>query len=123
MPFYKELSKSDTLHFLKSVEFECLLPANCIAISEEEANSITEKNKAKFKPTQVSARQFRWAISRLNLRDIIETAVSSSSTDLKDWYEYELIINRDDVPLTELAATLNFSEQQLDEIFKLGSTL
>lgn len=121
MPYYKD--SNNTLHFLQNTAFEYVLPADCVAIGEEEANSIAEKNKIETNPTQLTARQFRWATTRLNLRDAVETAVSSGSIDLKDWYEYELILSRGDASLAELAAILNFSEQQLDEIFKLGSTL
>ena len=38
MPHYKDLS--DKLHFLDSADFEHLLPAGCVAITEAEADAI-----------------------------------------------------------------------------------
>lgn len=43
MPNYKDTNNN--LHFLNSVEFEYLLPADCVAITDEEAKEIEEINK------------------------------------------------------------------------------
>ena len=37
---------NNNLHFLDSVEFEYLLPADCVAITDEEAQAIQAENKA-----------------------------------------------------------------------------
>ena len=37
---------NNTLHFLDSAEFEYLLPADCVAITDEEAQAIQAENEA-----------------------------------------------------------------------------
>ena len=37
---------NNTLHFLDSAEFEYLLPADCVAITDEEAQVIQAENEA-----------------------------------------------------------------------------
>lgn len=44
MPYYKDTN--NTLHFLDSAEFEHLLPADCVAITDEEAQIIQAEYKA-----------------------------------------------------------------------------
>ena len=38
--------KNNTLHFLDSAEFEYLLPVDCVAITDEEAQAIQAENEA-----------------------------------------------------------------------------
>ena len=42
--YYKDTN--NTLHFLDSAEFEYLLPADCVAITDEEAQVIQAENEA-----------------------------------------------------------------------------
>lgn len=44
MPHYKDTNNN--LHFLDSAEFEYLLPADCVAITDEEAQAIQAENEA-----------------------------------------------------------------------------
>ena len=44
MQNYKDTN--NTLHFLDSAEFEYLLPADCVAITDEEAQAIQAENEA-----------------------------------------------------------------------------
>lgn len=50
MPYYKDIKNE--LHFLDSAEFEYLLPADCIAITDEEAQAIQAEIEAN-QPTPV----------------------------------------------------------------------
>ena len=42
--YYKDTNNE--LHFLDSAEFEYLLPADCVAITDEEAQAIQAENEA-----------------------------------------------------------------------------
>ncbi len=44
MPHYKDTNNN--LHFLDSAEFEYLLPADCVAITDEEAQAIQAEIEA-----------------------------------------------------------------------------
>ena len=50
MPHYKDTNNN--LHFLDSAEFEYLLPAGCVAITDEEAQAIQAEIEAN-KPAPV----------------------------------------------------------------------
>jgi len=74
-------------------------------------------------PQTVSPRQIRLALNQLGLRATVEQAVASGSQDLRDWWEYALDIERNNALVIGMAGQLGITEQQLDDLFRLASTL
>ena len=76
MAYYKDTSNK--LHWLDSSEFEYLLPAGSVQITDAEAAAIQEANKPVPAPvTQISPRQIRMALTQLGLRNDVEAAVAA----------------------------------------------
>lgn len=71
----------------------------------------------------VSARQIRQALSRQNLRSQVEAAVAAGDQDLKDWWEFSTVIERNHPEVTAMAAALNISDTAVDALFALAVTL
>lgn len=72
----------------------------------------------------VSPRQIRQAMTRAGIRQQVEDAIAASNDyDLKDWYEYATEFERGNPAVAQLAAALNISEQQLDDLWRLAATL
>ena len=74
-------------------------------------------------PESVSPRQIRLALNATGLRVTVESAVASGTQDLKDWWEYALDIERNHALINGMAAQLNITEQQIDDLFRLAATL
>ncbi len=74
-------------------------------------------------PERVTPRQIRLALNQLQLRQTVEQAVSSGSQDLKDWWEYALDIERNNALVIGMAGQIGITQQQLDDLFRLASTL
>lgn len=74
-------------------------------------------------PQQVTPRQIRQALTRAGLRDAVEYAVSQSSQDVKDWWEYSTVFERQNPQVIGMAAALGVSDSQVDDLWRLGGTL
>lgn len=74
-------------------------------------------------PQQVTPRQIRQALTRAGLRDAVEYAVSQSSQDVKDWWEYSTVFERQNPQVIGMAAALGVSDSQVDDLWRLGDTL
>lgn len=77
MPYYKDLK--DKLHFIDSVEFECILPVDSVMISESEANEIlvSERAKEQFALTYQQKRAAEYP----PLSDLADAISKQHSTD------------------------------------------
>jgi len=73
-------------------------------------------------PQSVSPMQIRLALNELGLRTTIENAVDSGSQDLKDMWEFASEFKRDYPIIEELSVSLGFTEEQVNNIFRLAST-
>lgn len=71
----------------------------------------------------VSPRQIRQALTLAGLRGVVETAINSSDQDTKDWYEFATGFERDHPKVVELSIALNISEEDVDSLFRLASSL
>lgn len=71
----------------------------------------------------VSPRQIRQALTRVNLRDLVEAAIAQSDQDTKDWYEFATAFDRTNPKVAELAAALNVTDEQLDQLWTLANSL
>ena len=74
-------------------------------------------------PAVISARQLRHALTRAGLREIVETAIAYSDMNTRDWYEFSVEIHRTHPKVIQLAAELNVSTRNLDDLWTLAATL
>jgi hypothetical protein len=120
--YYKDTNNQ--LHWLDSSEFEYLLPIGSVQITDAEAAVIAEANKP-MPPsvTQISPRQIRMALTQMNLRSQVETAVAAGDQDIKDWYEFSTYFDRNHPQVIAMAQALNVTDAQLDSLWALAATL
>lgn len=115
MPYYKE--PNDALHYLESSEFEYLLPADCIAITDEEAKAIQveiEANQPIVIP-DISMRQARLALLADGLLDDIEAAITQP--DDKIWWDYSTTVERQHPLVDTVLAALGKTSEDIDQMF------
>jgi len=74
-------------------------------------------------PISVSPRQIRQALTRAGLRASVEAAVLAGDPDLKDWWEFSTQFERVNTQVTAMGSTLGVTEQQLDDLWILASSL
>lgn len=73
-------------------------------------------------PAEVSPWQMRRALNAANLRATVEAAVAAADQDTRDGWEYATTIKRDNAMITAMAAGLDFSTQQVDDLFILAAS-
>jgi hypothetical protein len=71
----------------------------------------------------VSPRQIRQALSQVGLRTAVESAISSSNQDTKDWYEYGTLFERSHPQVIGMGIALGVSSSDLDNLWLLAATL
>jgi len=122
--FYKD--KQNNIHVIDSSEFEYLLPAGCVKITDEEAQSIQAAQLASIPviiPSSLSMKQARRALFAAGLLDTVIEGVSQMSSEAQIDWEFAATVERTD-PLTEaLAMALGLDESELDALFMEGSVL
>lgn len=70
----------------------------------------------------VSPWQMRRALNQIGLRATVEAAVAAGDQDTKDGWEFASEFRRDNALLLGMAAALNLTEQDLDDLFTLAAT-
>jgi hypothetical protein len=101
-------------------EFAHMLPFGSIQISEKEFQSL---RPIKYPPKIISPKQIRKGLSRIGLRNNIESFIENGNQDLKDWWEYSESFLDNDPELIEIMKQLNVSESQLKDLFELAQSL
>lgn len=91
--------------------------------TEEELAEEAERTRIANVPHTVSPRQIRQALTRVNLRTAVETAVQAGDQDLKDWWEFATEFQRNNPHVIEMGIALEVSERQLDDLWTLAGTL
>lgn len=124
MPYYK--TPDNALHFLDSAEFENLLPAGAVQITDEEAQVLLPKPEPQL-ITKVFMRQARRALLQVGLINQVQDFIDSLPSPQKeaaqiDW-EYAGEVERDSDLVKALTIALDLTEEQLDELFALAVTL
>ena len=118
--YYK--SPDNSLHFLDFTEFEHLLPAGCVQITDAEAESLLPVHKpAPIAP--ISPRQIRQVLTKTGLRAAVEGAVAAGDQDLKDWWEFSTTFERLNPQVVAMGAALGQSDAHLDSLWALGASL
>lgn len=85
-----------------------------------EIEAIIAKSKI---PTSVSPRQIRQALTRFNVRTQVEAAVAAGDQDLKDWWEFATVVERNHPMVVGMATALGISATELDAIFVAAGAL
>ena len=73
--------------------------------------------------TTVSMRQARLSLFQVDLLDEVETAIANGTRADQITWEYATEVNRSDPLVENLSTALGLTEQQLDDLFMLASTL
>lgn len=79
-------------------------------------------------PSAVSPRQIRQSMNRTSwgeaiLRDAVEAAVAAGDRDLKDWWEFSTVVERNNPQVVAMAAALGMDDSALDDLWRLAATL
>ena len=74
-------------------------------------------------PKEVTPRQIRMGLTAMGLRSSVESAISSGSRDLKDFYFYSNTFERDRPQVHEMATLLGVSSVDLDNLWIYSATL
>lgn len=74
-------------------------------------------------PTSISPRQIRQALTRKGLRAAVEAAVAAGDQDIKDWWEFSTVCERNNEHVISMATALGVTDAQLDDLWTLGATL
>lgn len=75
--------------------------------------------RAAIKP--VAATQIRIALNQAGLRSAVESAVSSGSQDLKDWWEFSITLRRDHPLVVGMVAALGLPPEQVDALWVMAA--
>ena len=73
--------------------------------------------------TKVTMRQARLALSQMDLLQTINSAINSMTEVAQIEWEYASRIERNNPLFIQLAVTLNFTEQQIDDFFTTANGL
>jgi hypothetical protein len=82
----------------------------------------TEYAKANV-PTVVTMRQARLALLQFGVLDIVEEAISQGTRADQITWEYATEVRRTDPLVMNMAAALNLTQAQIDELFTTASAL
>jgi hypothetical protein len=74
-------------------------------------------------PYTVTSRQLRMALSKLNLRSLVDSAVAAGSQDLKDYWEYNPVFDRRSPLVEDLIRTVGKTDADADAVWQLAATL
>lgn len=74
-------------------------------------------------PQSVTPIQFRKALNQLNIRNEVDNYVSTLDQDSKDAWEYATSFDRGNPILAAAAVALNKTTKEVDDLFRLASTL
>ena len=120
MPNYK--SPDNAVHFIDFAEYECLLPAGSVPITDEEAEALRPPV-----PPPVytcSPWQIRKALNAQGLRQSVEDAVAASDDQtLKDGWEFATEFHSDYPFVISMGASLGMTEEQTADLIQYASTL
>lgn len=117
----------DTQNNLYAIEaeFAHLLPAGCVAITDDEADAIRDTKLTALPKIKsaVSAWQIRKALNQTGLRDAVENAVVGADRETRDAWEYATEFERDHPLVVSLGTALGKTPEELDALFALAVTL
>lgn len=71
----------------------------------------------------ITPRQFRQALTRAQLRQMVETLIANSEQDVKDWYEFATGFESTHPVVLQMAQAMGKTEADVDALFALGERL
>lgn len=71
----------------------------------------------------ISPRQIRQALTALNFRSGVESAVATGDQNLKDWWEFSSYFERNHPIVVSMGTQLGVSSEQLDALWILAGAL
>ena len=79
-------------------------------------------------PESISPRQLRQAMNRVpfgesTLRNAVEAVVAAGDQDLKDWWEFSTVVERNNAQVTAMAAALVLDDAALDALWRKANSL
>lgn len=80
-------------------------------------------NSPNITPNSVSPLQFRKALNQLNKRSLVDDYVKTLDQNSQDAWEYAIIIDRFDEIFKKAVSDNKISHEEIDDIFRLASTL
>jgi len=93
------------------------------ATTQEIAAWEAARTRAAIDSIKLTPRQIRQALTALGLRATVDSAIGSSSQDMKDWWEFSLTIERNHPLVIGMGQALDKTPAELDAVFLLGATL
>lgn len=77
----------------------------------------------KQKAMSITPRQIRQALNSAGLRGRVENFIAAGSQDLKDWWEFSSLFERNHPALISAANSIGLDPEQVDELFSQASSL
>ena len=114
---------NNQIHVLDSTEFEHLLPAGCVKITQAEAEAIVaavEAAKPVIIPT-LTMRQARLALLNMGLLTTVEAAITT--TENKIWWEYSPTVERSNPLVIAVLTALGKTSAEIDAMFISAATI
>lgn len=74
-------------------------------------------------PEVISPRQFRQSLTHFGFRSSVETTISGTDQDTKDWYEFATQFERHHPKVIAMAQVMGFTSDQMDEVWTYGAAL
>lgn len=121
MAYFKD--NNNNLHFLDDVSFTYLLSADCVPITDEEAQVIQAENEANIPviiPT-LSMRQARLALLKDNLLSTVDSAITTDEQRI--WWDYSTTVERSNPLVIQVLTALGKTSEEIDQMFIGASQL
>jgi hypothetical protein len=74
-------------------------------------------------PVEVTPLQIRRALRQLGMYDSVAAYIETQSDDVKDAWEYAITIYRNDSMIISAGEALGVTDDDIDDLFRLASTL
>jgi hypothetical protein len=119
-----------TLEQYNEVDFRLLFPQ--INLGELTSEKIAEYGYEFYEdvieheyiiPSQISPRQARLALLQLNMLDTVEAALSAQPKQVQLEWEYATYVERCNPLVISLCQMLGMNDEEIDQLFILGSQL
>lgn len=108
---------NNQIHVLDSTEFEHLLPAGCVKITQAQADAIRvaeEAAKPVIIPT-LSMRQARLALLNMGLLTAVQAAITTDEQHI--WWEYSPTVERSNPLVIAVLSALGKTSAEIDAMF------
>lgn len=74
-------------------------------------------------PVSLTPRQFRQALTKANLRAMVEQMIGEATQDTKDWYEFATSFESRHPVVLQMAQAMGKTQADVDALFAMGEQL